>query len=491
MNIPKNDNRAGTFSIFGREIYGELNLNGDKTSLKLRDEKRFEASDIPGRYIHGVLHDLSKVTLVDCNCPGTGSTSRAGSHYFSAKVFPHFVLSGEHHIVPSEECISEISIAIDDAEILFHDFDAFGSLINAEPFIDQIVRANQVDRKVETGPNPIIIYFTGRREILRAQTAYGLVTATHDPSYSLVGGPLGAKIDNTIFLNVAFENAIALKEVIIRTLTLLRYFGTIIGRPQRIVKFLLRVKSDEKRPILLDVYWSMPPEREPTHNDWTPHPSDVLLDPIQRPDEFSKVLANWLARNDAWHPARYRFFNSFSRQWTYDTDRLIGAANVFDILPPEAVPTAIELPHDLKLAKEKARALFKALEPSPERDSVLGALGRVGKSNLKQKIRFRAKSVIEAEPGLFAHLFVVLDEAVNCRNYYVHGGDSRFDYAKNSNIVHFLTDTLEFVFATSDLIEAGWNMNAWQKSRFRRHPFSMYLEEYSRNLRELRALISY
>jgi hypothetical protein len=43
----------------------------------------------------------------------------------------------------------------------FYDFDAFGSVIDAKPFIDQIAHANALPREIKTGPDPQILYFTG------------------------------------------------------------------------------------------------------------------------------------------------------------------------------------------------------------------------------------------------------------------------------------------------------------------------------------------
>jgi hypothetical protein len=64
----------------------------------------------------------------------------------------------------------------------------------------------------------------------------------------------------------------------------------------------------------------------------------------------------------------------------------------------------------------------------------------------------------------FPEITMVTDEAVNCRNYYVHGGEPRLDYNREFGAVIFFTDTLEFVFAASDLIEAGWDFQAWIKT---------------------------
>ena len=78
-----------------------------------------------------------------------------------------------------EKTITEVHFVIDDANVLFYDFDAFGSLIDARPFIEQIVRANRLNREIPIGPYPEIFYFTGKREIFSADTVLGRISASH------------------------------------------------------------------------------------------------------------------------------------------------------------------------------------------------------------------------------------------------------------------------------------------------------------------------
>ena len=483
--------QTGTFTVSpGRDVYGELTLKGPKTSLYLQDKMFFDTHAIPDLCVKGVLHDLTKVSLIQCiTTSGPGSASRGKESYNFANLFPHYVVHGDHHITPVEKTIAEVHFVVDDATTLFYDFDAFGSLIDARPFIDQIAHANALDRKITTGSDPQILYFTGKREIFAADTVLGRVSASHHPTHNL-GGPGGVRLENTIFVTLAFKEAVTFDDAIFHTSTLLRYLEILVGRPQNLLKLDLRIEANDERPVILQVYWSIPPKREPTHEEQKPHPADILLDAVKQPEVFSRVLASWLNRQQTWHDARLRFSNSFAKQQYYDLDRLIGSANMFDILPNSAVPPDVQLSPELNDAKEACRNIFKALQRSPERDSVLGALGRVGKSNLKQIIRHRAQPVIDAVGKKFQELFMVTDEAVNCRNHYIHGSEPCFNYSDNFNTVIFFTETLEFVFAVSDLIEAGWDVNAWSElSTTMSHPFARYRINYAMHLQELKALL--
>jgi ApeA N-terminal domain 1/Apea-like HEPN len=473
--------QAGTFTISpGKDIYGELTLARAKTSLYVRDKEHFNVHGV--RNLNGVLHDPTRVSLIDCITPGAGSGSRGDDRYHFANIFPHYVLYGNQHLNPLENAIVEVNFVLDDAPTLFYDFDAFGSLIDARPYIDQIAHANKLNREIKTGPMPEILYFTGKTEIFEVDTVFGKVSAAHAPSHS-IGGPTGVGLRNTIFISILEEDGLIFKEAINRTLTLTRYLGLLVGRPQKIIKLAIRLKTDVEAPSILEVYWSMPPTRNKSKEIGKPHPADVLVDAIKDGESFSTILRNWLERQETWHLARFGFFNSFSEQRNYGMARLIGAANMFDILPSSAVPPNVEVTDELNSAKVTAVDLFRQLPPSPERDSLLSALGRIGKRSLKQKVRYRAQRVIDTVGDRFPELISVTDAAVNCRNYFVHGGEPQFDYDKNFDLVNFFIDTLEFVFAASDLIECGWDIKGWSKiPTSMSHPFGRYRVNYAGGL---------
>jgi hypothetical protein len=489
----ENSKRVGRFAITpSRDIFGELTLSGANSSLYLHDKDEFSALTFPEDYIKGTLQDLTKVSLIGCiPLSGTGSGGQQDERYHFATVFPHFAVLGTSYLAPSDQTIAEALFVIDDATTLFYDFDAFGSVIDARPFIEEVANANEgvIHRRVETGADPQILYFSGKREICSVDTVLGKVSASHSPSRNL-GGPEGIWLKNTISVSIAFQQPIGFQECIERVSTLLPYLGLLVGRPQNLVRLHLWTQENHRNATLLQVYWCMRPKRSAEHEGPKPHPAEVLLDAVRKREEFTRVLASWLARQEAWRDARSRFFNSFNWQIHYNIDRLVGAANMFDILPDSAVPPNVDLSEELTAAKAAGQTLFGALPESPERNSVLGALGRLGKSSLKQKIRHRAKWIVDATNARLNEITIVTDEAVNCRNHYVHGTEARFDYSQ-SGMLEFFTDALEFVFATSDLIESGWEIKTWSdKGTTMAHPFGRFLVGYRTNLERLRKLVS-
>jgi ApeA N-terminal domain 1 len=466
--------KAGRFTLTnGMELQGELCLKGTATTLDLYSDSSFDrhaSSDI-----FGTFYDRSKVSLINCVTMSGVSSTRGGEDYHFSSIFPHFVIFGDQRISSSCRIIRELSFTVDDAATLFYDFDAFGSVINAKPHMEHIVEAEakQLGRKIEIEEYPLLFYFTGKYEIFGVDTVLGKISATHHPSWKSPG-PEGIYVNNTIRINVAFYSEKSVDEAIRSVLDILRFLEVIAGRPQNTsdLSFFPVSAQDHSKP--LDVYWCMPPQRESDNESRKPNSFDLPLKAVSNSDEFSNVLKRWMERHDEWRNARARFSTAFAYQDSYDIDRIVGAANMFDILPSCAYPEPVTLPYD----------------PSPERDSVLGALGRIGKATLKRKVRSRAKLITDVVGDRFPDLELVVDQAIDCRNYYVHGSDAKIDYSMHSAQVQFFTDTLEFVFAASDLVESGWDITTWiTQGSTLSHPFAQYCFNYSQMLSTLKKLL--
>lgn len=486
----KADSDVGVFDLGdGNQLSGTLTLAGSKTLLSLHSKEFFWPGIAPDKSIRGALRDLTKVSLFGCVSPGTGTVTKGSESSYFARIFPHYVVCGMEYLSPTEQVISQASFAIDDAAVLFYDFDAFGTVVDARPLIREVVSANKLDRDIPIGEFPQIHYFTGKKQILRANTPFGQVVASHAPGWPFPG-PHGIHLTNQIWITIEFAEPKGFHGAI-EYISLLRdYFGLLIGRPQRLKRIGIQVRNTLGEPIDFEVHWSLSHARKGNRRDSHPHPADVLMDPVRHPEEFSTALANWIERQQRWRDARHRFFGICSQQRTYNIDRLVSAANMFDILPAESVPAEVQLDEQIINARITATALFKQLDPSPGRSSVLGALGRLSKPNLKHKIRFRAQRLLDLMPEEFPDLLWLTDRAVDCRNYFVHGGDPLLDYSQNEQIIWFFADTLEFIFAASDLIEAGWDMKAWRARSSTSHPYGRYVRVYASQLAAVRTLIN-
>ena len=252
-----------------------MRLAGKETSLYLRDVEEFQSELTPYECITGTLHDLTRVTLIKClTLEHHNASSRTGERYYSAKLFPHFVLEGNRYLGPNDRAICEISFVIDDATALFYDFDAFSTIIDAAPYIEQLTTAHKLDRVIPIGPEPIISYFTGKRDIIEVDTTLGKFRARHNPRCSF-GGPSGVRIDNTISVSLEPEDTITFNQAITRTLQLIRFFEVIIGRSQNLHELLVYVKDDKDSEPLKKFHWSYCPSREAdTEAKFSPQPAD-------------------------------------------------------------------------------------------------------------------------------------------------------------------------------------------------------------------------
>jgi len=299
-------------------------------------------------------------------------------------------------------------------------------------------------------------------------------------------------MDNTISVTLTFHASATFLDAVAHVFPLIRFLEILIGRPQNLEALWVRLPDiEDAQPNLLDVYWTHPPQRPTTFESRPPHPSDILLSPVARAPEFARVMAQWLACDADRRHARVRFHQAFGLQRNYPIDRIVSAANMFDLLPDQAAPSVADLTPEVRHARDQSRALFKTLPPSLERNAMLQALGRIGKSSLKHKIRHRAQPIIAAMGNQLRDLEIVIDEAVNCRNYYVHGTPCAIMHDDHLATAAFLNDTLEFVFAVSELIEAGWDMADWcGRGSGLSHPFAGYRNHYEGNLQTFREILN-
>lgn len=490
MKKYKGFKKAGCFTLTnGTKLQGELSLDGAATTLELYSESPVDS--ITSTDICGIFFNGEKVSLINCveieRSRHFVKEDETPCHKIS--IFPHFVIFGDQYIHSSYQIIHSLSFSIDDAATIFYDFDAFGSVLNAKSYLKNIleVETSKLGREIEVGEHPNLFYFTGKYKIFKADTILGKISATHSPSLQSPG-PKGIQVKNTIKINIVFDSVKDIDESVRNILDILRFIEVIAGRPQNISDLIFLPLNTKEQFILFDVYWCKPPHRNRNDGSREPHPADLPLQAAIRPDEFSNVLSHWLERNDEWRSARTRFFTAFAHQNRYTIDRIVGAANMFDILPSSIYPLTPSAP-DIIEAKENTRKLFKELPVSPERDSILNALGRIGKPSLKRKVHSRVKLITDIVGDRFPELEFVTDQAINCRNYYVHGSDTKIDYSVHSNQVQFFTDTLEFVFAASDLVESGWDIFTWIKQGSTlSHPFAQYCFNYRQMLTGLKQL---
>jgi len=483
----------GLFQIGDDAVPGELILAGRDTRLMLHRPEFFFAEAEPDLTLHGKLTDLTKVSLLGClGAVVAAPTMRSAEQYHTANVEPRYVLLGDSHIRSSDRIIRAATFVVSDAPTIFNDHETFALAFT--PDRDQLAKiiANdrtKAERTVELGKHPMVAYYTGKGEVFVAETVLGRISATHNVAFG-IGGAEGVGFKNRISTRIEFPDLSSFSETINASLSILRFLEIIAGRKQTVLEMKLETQHGDASDRF-QVYWPLKPVRKEGGASDKLHPLELPLDAARQPEAFAQVLTAWLARDRDRIAARVQFSDCFTNERSYSSVRLVGAANMFDLLPADSCPGDTPLTAELGSARDECQRIFRALPDSPERGMVLSALGRVGKPVLKRKIRHRAAIVTNALEKRFHHLDTVIDLAVEFRNVLVHGSKSDLDIAGPvGQLMPFLTDLLEFLFVASELIEAGWDALSWEKERLTwDHPLGYVMLSYDSYLRELDAAL--
>jgi hypothetical protein len=187
MDAPKSWEKTGKFFLpSGKQVNGELTLDGSQTILHLYDEEPLGFLGKPEYTLQGRLRDLTMVSLLNCTLVQEGSTSnfKNDSKGYSAKLFPAFVIYGDRHLLAEDKVIERLDFIVDDAAALFYRWDTYGHA-SGQTLVDEIVKTLSHDKTVETGPDGHVFYFAGKTEIFSTDTAIGGVSASHGQHFSV------------------------------------------------------------------------------------------------------------------------------------------------------------------------------------------------------------------------------------------------------------------------------------------------------------------
>ncbi len=457
----------GFFDLFECKVFGTLDVDGGKTLLTLRSNS-FIPQIEEVECIVGAGFDHKIISCLQC--VGSGSERRfyrEGTEYVSS-VFPHYVSVGDAGLNAAEETITEIHFVTNDLSILFNDSRAFGHIFSSKKSLtDLLTHHNEMLEQEhsiglplnvpEISDHPHVFYFTGKMQIFECVTPLGVLHVSHGPSIT-VDGKSGINCENYISASITLPIPVSFDVAYNRVLTFARFFSIMAGRTQTVSAVKLR-KVGLPENSFLDFY---PSFTAPVTGVPLQHFRDIPISPIHRPDEFSTVLNNWLCREPTWSIGRIQYLNGLAKSRSYDTDRLVAAANAFDILPTSATIVDSPVSEEFDLARRKCLDILKDLPKTEDRASAIGVLKRWGRANLRSKVLHRASVVKAHIPQISDHIDDLLVMAIKTRNYFVHGSDE-FNYIKFERFLPSFTDALEFIFSVSDLIECGWNPREWLK----------------------------
>ncbi|MCY4361122.1 MAG: hypothetical protein OXE42_02890 [Gammaproteobacteria bacterium] len=478
----------------GRRVGAQLKLKRcdlfDSNVVSIADDEFFRIAH--GDSLHGVS-EAGKVSLLDCVRGGMLSTTTWNDFAIRhGNVSFRYALFGKRHVSTDEKCIRGIQFTLEGADscVFVHDkFNRFGYLHDPdEEILDVIEKKRPKYMKGELVKGKAMVsYFTGDWDFLpRFKTVLGTVHIGRRMQVDF----FGRSMEDTQRITVNFDDdPTTLEGAWVKVREIHQFFAWMMGYApgwKDVLVFTSRLEEHGFREDAdgLEVFypceWKEVPEGTRQNGS--------LIDASRHPDHFVEVMTKWLERNGNARrkSANTRFFGSMQGTWDrLIEDRIVAAANTFDLLPVEDKPEGQPLPDDVRqVLKDAIKKIGKLLATGALRDDVLTALGDIrANRRLRDIVKHRADVVlVHYGANNLQELKDVVRLAVKCRNYYTHGpgdkdaGDVNF---ADIDVVIFLTETLEFIYCASELLLCGWDS---QKSdRDERHPLGDYIYSYDAN----------
>ena len=475
-----------------RRTTGQITLKRgdlfDSNVVSIADDKFVRIDH--GESLHGVS-EAGRVSLLDCIGGGTLSCTRLGNQkvMYHGDVAFRYALFGREYLSAEQSCIRGIQFTLEGVESsVFWGNSAFETIISPDKEILDVIRRKRpeylkgdfVEKKA------YVSYFTGKFDVLpRCETALGVVRVGRSIGFN----GYGFNVQKTPSISITFNEPQTLEGAWDKMRELRQFFSWMMGytpawKDVRVFTSELDKDGFLKAPdSFLDVFGS---------NEWREVPegarrSGTLIDALCSPSHFIEVMRNWLVRNT--DPNRKR---ANVRFWAclpgagnrFLEDRIVSAANTFDLLPTEDKPETPPLESNLDGVLNEARKKIKAMPDGAQRDDILNALGRIrANRRLRDVVEYRAEVVLAhfGEEAL-KQFKEVIRLAVQCRNYYTHGGYGQQSISvdfSDLGLVCFLAETLEFIYGTSELLCCGWDPTT--SARDERHPLGGYVPFYERN----------
>lgn len=501
-----NQSTVGQFILDGETYFGNLTLDDSvKPHILLTLYLPEGSGPIPYRIypsqLQGVLYELTTVTLLDCMFLGSGSYTQIslhGGHAISGELtfdVGHALFSDLSHLDASQSLLNSLEFSITNSNDLF-DFSSFTQIINAnEQSVKGLVQRDidaskgryALDEDISQysfGDSPAVLVYTGADILSTLEIDSGELGIRNNPNFTISSNN-GFKVENNISCCLKFGKLKGYWEVVEEVACLKQLFELILGQKQSIESYKLEVNKIDDT----DVFQVFRAVDQPKVLNHLIHPADRLVHVESEEKEFSIIINNWLSSQEEWKFAR-NYYSSIFEKHQYDSDTLVKLSNMFDLIPDSAYGK-VTVDANVSKAAKSCRAIFKDLPFSLESESILLALKRIGQKTLKHKIRNRYEVIQNSGFVELDNIDLVINQSVDCRNFFVHGGNNKFDYFNNPNEFRFFIDTLIFIYGVSEMIQNGWTFSKWKPSRLNGHLFSIYVINYDKRLEGLKTALDY
>ena len=481
----------------GAKVTGQINLKRaglfDSVVVSIYEDSFFRVDR--GKSLHGIS-EAGKVSLLDCVTGGDlGSTHWDDFAIHHGDVSFRYALFGRDHVAGDQDCIRGMRFKLEGVEktvFMRAAIHSYGWIHNPhEEILDAISRnrPDYLEGEFVEG-QAMVSYFTGGYELLpRTPTVLGTISASR-----IVNADRFGTSERPPYITIDFDDEPTTVKGAWRKMREVRqFFAWIMGYAPAwsdVVVFTSTCNDDGHR---------VGDDGRPDEglealgpNEWKETPSSerlfgTLIDASKHAEHFMAVMGKWFERNrdGRRRSANNRYFGSLEGMASRVLqDGIVSAANTFDLLPPTDKPPPAPLSEPLSAILKEARQRVRKEQPSSaQRDEVLSGLGRINAgAPLRSVVQHRAQVVLEH----FGHdqlqgLGEVIRQAVFCRNHYTHGpyegSERRLDFS-DVDVVFFLTDTLEFIYAASELLLCGWNQA--RSLSYDWHPLGGYVKGYDR-----------
>lgn len=494
---------VGQFTIDDVAYFGSLRIDDSKTP-KVLLTLYSDGPAIPYRtypkQLSGILYDLTAVTLMDSIFIGSSFQTKgdfAGGHAFSGQLtfdIGH-VLFSDSSVDASQPVFSFLDFSITNSNDLFY----FKSFTEISHFNEQTIReliqkdldisdgrygfSSDISR-YSFGGSPLVLAYTGANTLSELTIGDAKLVIKNNLNYKLPSNN-GFKFENNISCYLEFENPKNYWEVVTEVASIKQLFELILGHKQSLSSYTLEVTKPNEDSNFFKAFRAVD---HPKISNNPIHPATRLVHVESEEDEFSTLINNWVSSGEEWKFSRQYYFSIFTER-KYNPDNLVKLSNMFDLIPDSAYVQE-DIASEVIEAAEACRQIFKRLPQSLERNSILFALKRIRQKSLKHKIRdryevIRCSGFIELDD-----IELVINQSVDCRNFFVHGGNRKFDYFKEFDEFCFFIDTLIFIYGVSEMIQNGWTFNKWKPGALNNHPFSDYLRDYNENLQGLKETLA-
>ena len=463
-------------------ISGVLATGSDSKKFSCWSSEFFHIEDHSN--IYGKTNENKYISLLNC-LGGSGASSYMSQNErsYSCEVYSHTLVVGKDKVNSETDKFDSISLVVGNPLKLFKHLNSFGYINFPDENLVESLNTQKYTPKFDTEKHPVIAYFNGDFSIFEQETELGTIKAHNLVTCGSLGGATGVKIENKVVITIDFREGVTIDEAFKRA-NLVALFLRFIGVKGLFFKDITLKKMEHEHHEFTIYHDSYEWGKEIKDSYY----SEPLIDVTN--DRFPEILKGWFEKSDR-ESVRYNFYNTYFRD-SYSSDRLITAANMFDIFPVSEQDTKLSIATDAEELLTNLKMHIKSeFSTFPDiKQSLLQSIGFLTRKSLKDRVQERLNII---KPHLVGHkintkdLEFIVNIAIKSRNYYVHG--SKYKKLSPEKLLKFqglFIDTFEYIYALSEIVECGWEFTdapLWT-SQNQIIGFEQRFDFYNKKLRE-------